>query len=464
MAEAIRREHRLLTVRIVMMPTRGENQIRFESFHGDEHLLRRDVPADAVGILPKITPREYQGVEFHLVDDVASSIAQSLHERRTDPTEPMWLQVGPSSGHLAAVPWERLLQPALGGPVLRIPNFLADPIFLSGRLRVALCVSSPRAKMAFHVPSYTEDLVDAVQQAVPTGTVIHVFADMDAYYQLQSLAAHANDEHSLIVHDPMDAERFGVGDVDRTLSSVSDRLNSPWLLWMHSALASEAVDVVHFICPGYFSPNEGALALARSPTRNVDADWSHFVGPRELISLFDLIGAWCIGLSPPHENVWAIGLRILADNLAWLRPGPLLLHDAEAGSKQDLVDAYRFLFSHAHSDPPNTATLMLYSHPRRIDRYAVEGSTFTSAGERGLARLKESPVFELLEKLSFKADRGVKASETEIDPAWIQSGRLQMDQLLLRIGDQDEATMKGMTEGLERFSRLLNEPDFEEGS
>ena len=57
----------------------------------------------------------------------------------------MWLQVGFSGGQLAVVPWERLFQPILNAPLLRVPNFLADPVFLAGRLRLALVVSSPRA-------------------------------------------------------------------------------------------------------------------------------------------------------------------------------------------------------------------------------------------------------------------------------------------------------------------------------
>jgi hypothetical protein len=66
----------------------------------------------------------------------------------------MWLQVGPSGGHLGVVPWERLFQPVLQAPLLRIPNFLADPVFLTTPLRLALVVSSPRAKTAFPVEVY----------------------------------------------------------------------------------------------------------------------------------------------------------------------------------------------------------------------------------------------------------------------------------------------------------------------
>ena len=57
---------------------------------------------------------------------------------------------------------------------------------------------------------------------------------------------------------------------------------------------------------------------------------------QEIMAFLQLLGAWAVFFSPPAENVWAIGPRIVADKLAWQRPGPVVLHDAEVADPQAL--------------------------------------------------------------------------------------------------------------------------------
>ena len=125
--------------------------------------------------------------------------------------------------------------------------------------------------------------------------------------------------------------------------SESEKLRSPWLHWMEGELGEQAVDAVHFLCPGYFQNERGSLALARSPVENVDESWSHFIGAPELCTFLNDLGAEAVILGAPYGNVWALGLRLLADELAWTRPGPVMLYETQS-HPQDVSQAYAFLF------------------------------------------------------------------------------------------------------------------------
>ena len=151
--------------------------------------------------------------------------------------------------------------------------------------------------------------------------------------------------------------------------SESERLRSPWLRWMEAELGDCSIDAVHFICPGFFNSEHGSLALARSPIDNMDEAWSHFVGGRELCTFLDDLGAGAVAFGAPYEDIWALGLRLLADELAWTRPGPVILYEAQ-GPIDAVAQAYRFLFSENYAPPPGRGELMLYCHPRRLERYA----------------------------------------------------------------------------------------------
>lgn len=452
MAMIIRDRHRLLTVRINLRPSRSGAQLTFTSFHGKEELERHELPAKLAGIVPELSIQAYRGAHFHVPEDVIQPLAASLRDR-AEPDEPMWLQVGASAGHLAVVPWERLLQPALRAPLLRVPNFLADPVFLTGRLRLALVVSSPRAKTPFDVNGYARSLARIVQEAVPHGAEIHVFADWEAYPSLAELQPSVA-QHTLVVHDPSAAASYGTGGTHLPSSWARDRLESPWLRWIEGATRGLSIDAVHFMCPGFFRGEQGALALARSPGVNEDREWSHFVSAPELIAFLDLVGAWTVAFSPPYENVWAIGLRLLADRIAWQRPGALLLHNTEHGSYEDLGRAYAFLFQQVEVSPPVSPNLMLYSHPRRMQRYR-EKVSFEGDVSLGYGKIGHETVPEQLAMLAAKEDRSERASAKAEDPAWEQANRIQLDEMLLRLGKKDTPTRRGALDALERVDRIL---------
>lgn len=453
MAMMIRNTYRLLTLRIDLKPSRWGAVLQFTTFRGTETLIQRELPAEAVGIRQELSVREYRSAYFHVQPDLAHDLAASLREL-VQPDEPMWLQVGPSAGHLGVVPWERLFQPVLQAPLLRIPNFLSDPVFLTRPLRLALVVSSPRAKTAFPVDAYASNLVNIVQAAVSQGTSIDLFADLDAYQMLQHLAPRPG--HALTVHPPSAAAELGDGGTN-TAPSWKGALESPWLRWMAEALRERSVDAVHFVCPGYFRRDQGALAVARSPADNTDREWSHMIGAGELMAFLDQAGAWAVAFSPPSEDVWAIGVRLLADRLAWQRPGALIVHQGGADAPA-LAAVYRFLFADHDEPPPRTPSVMVYTHPKRLLRYRGLMVAF-DAGTANVLGLRFGPngeVPEQLEFLSRKDDRETqRAKGAPDDPAWKRTAELQLDQMLARLGDVDSPERRGALDALARVRSIL---------
>jgi len=458
MAEHIRNTHELATIRVRLRPGRSGLALSFTSHLGTRELERRDVPGESVGLRPELSVRAYHGAVFEMPEHVRGPLVGSLLAE-VAPDEPCWLEVGASAGHLGVVPWERYFQPALGRPLLRVPNFLADPIFLRERLRAALVVSSPAAKTPFPVEAYARSVVESAQSAVPQGTELHVFADLAAFHGLRSLGK-APPGHSVVVHDPQEAAGHGESGTLFTTpppNSPEARLESPWLRWIRGTLGGQALDLVHFVCPGFFRRDQGALALGRAPGTNEDTRWSHFVGADELIVFLDLVGAWAAGFTPPYENVWAIGLRLLTDRLAWQRPGPLFVHDVEHGAPQEIVDVYRYLFAQGDQEPPRTANLSLYTHPRRMQRYRTSPvDAYESVTRRSFGARPGEAIPEQLVLLAQKDDRTSSASSPRSNAAWAQTNELQLDRLLLQVGSSDTPSRRGALDALQEVRRIFD--------
>lgn len=461
MAELIRQEYRLPALRFSMQFMRREPFVRIGAYLGREELAIESIPAAEVGIGERLSVRAYRGVQFRLPPEAIQRLADALSGRGSDDT--VWLQIDRSAGILAVVPWERLLASVMPGPLLRIPNFLVDPAFLEGRLELAVCASAPAAKEFYPVADFAIALIERIQQAVAQGTDIHVFSDRDAVYSLQNRfpAGAEAPLHRVIVHDPERAARFGIGDSE---ISESERLRSPWLRWMEAELADRGIDAAHFICPGFFNSEHGSLALARSPLQNRDEAWSHFVGGRELGTFLDNLGAGAVAFGAPYENIWALGLRLLADEIAWTRPGPVLLYEAQ-GHIDAVSRAYRFLFSKNYGPPPERGELLLYCHPRRLQRYAEDTEApFFQSPTMSTADLGHEWMEATRKQVAAKAPRlqtrGLAAAPAE--PRWARANQLMMEQSLLDLSGRQGATARGASDALRFVSDLqakyLKEP------
>jgi hypothetical protein len=423
--------------------------VLLRAYHGSNQLASELVPTEEIGIRRKMTVRCYSGNidRFALPLSVVDILSDALENERGH--EPLWLQIDRSAGHLAIVPWERLLVRKMPGPILRIPNFFIDPTYLTGRLSLALCVSAPRAKEFYSVYESVYHMVRAVQDSVDQGTDIHVFADNDAYGDL----AHAFDDvkdgpHAVQMHDPREAVHFGTGESTMAESKIT---HSPWLLWMKEKLGSASVDAVHFICPGYFRQGSGALALARSPIDNSDEHWSHFITAGELQAFLDDIGSWALFFSAPESNVWMLGLRLLADKFAWSRPGPVMLHET-LNDPGPVGKVYRFLFGEdPFNYPPEGGDVVLYCHPKRLMRKGFEEDAGIEASNLDTLDPGHEWLHATAEKIGRKS-RGVQADMSD----WERASQRTLETIFFGINDRHGPTARGAADAL-RFVAELRE-------
>jgi len=420
------------------------------AYKGRDELASVAVPAKEVGIHKRLSVRAYRSPKFYLAENIIAQLNEALLGLKKN--DPVWLQIDRSSGLLAIVPWEQLLAPVFKRPLLRIPNFLVDPLFLEGPLSLVICASAPSAKQFYSVNDFTSDLIERLQHTIVQGSNIHVFADAVAYHGLRSrFQNQLRSSHRVKVYSPEAAATYGTGDAR---ISKSNKLSSPWLQWMEAELYGCSIDAVHFICPGYFQDSNGSIALARSPIENEDTSWSHFVGTAQLREFLDKIGAWALALGAPYENVWALGLRLLANEMAWTRPGPVLLYETQ--SRIDAAEqAYCFLFSEDYRPPPQAGEILLYCHPKRLSRYddqeehVFESSTLHT----------EDPDHEWLHaavrQLARKPQRSEKKRiEGGPEPDWARSNQLLIEQSFFDISDQHGALARGTADGLRFLSRL----------
>jgi hypothetical protein len=450
MAEIIRQEYRLPALRFSFQFVNRKPFVQIRAHHGRDELAVESVPAAEIGISERLSVPAYRGVQFRLPQQVVQKLANALSGRGDDDT--VWLQIDRSAGFLAVVPWERLLAPVISGPMLRIPNFLVDPAFIVGRLDLVICGSAPEAKEFYPVADFIINLIERIQQAVTQGTDIHVFSDGDAFRYLETRFPSATTSlpHRVRVYHPERSAQFGRGSSD---ISESEKLQSPWLRWMKAELGARSVDAVHFICPGYFNAKHGCLALARSPLDNIDNPWSHFVGGSELCTFLNELGAGAIAFGSPYEDIWALGLRLLADELAWTRPGAVMLYEAQ-DRIEAVTQAYRFLFGESYGLPPQRGELMLYCHPRRLERYADVPyfvSPTMSSGDLAYEWMS-APMEQAASKAPRLQERGPLAAPAE--PRWARANRKIIEQLLVENSDQSGVLAQGASEAIRFLTKL----------
>ena len=376
MAEILIRQFDLLALRIAMDLSGDEPQVGMKlqgRTKGNLDLFAEwTIAAPTIGLPERLDRSEtaYQGYPFTFPQNVLQGIrevlAQSDYQER-----PLWLHLAKPLGYLNLVPWEELLQPALQMPILRVPDFLANPPRETVQsLEVALCGSVPVAKAAFTAVDHLAGMAERLLDTVPRQTTVHIFCDADLFPGVSQRVA-AMGLQSVTVHDPADAESFAPADRQYALTDHSKRVRNPWLLWMRKALSGRSIDMVQFLTHGYISRDAGALAFAESPLKNQDARAARFVGAPELLAFFNHVGAWCAAFSSPEHNYSELGLRLLADTVAQLRPGPVLHHELRLDADGTaLADAYRFLFGRASAPPPRSPAIFAYCHPSLLEALA----------------------------------------------------------------------------------------------
>ena len=391
---------------------------------GDEHSFR--LPGHILAALEKVIPQE---------------------------AWPLWLSFPRYSGYLPVLPWEPLLKSRLKIPILRLSYTDVQPIRSRMSLDVVICFSFPRAKdfLAAAILDYQsqEETIRYFLEKIPPNlvpyTTFHVFADLALYPFLASLRD-GNPELRIIVYDPREAARYGAPNPDPELGTVSDQqLESPWLLWIRDALGKTSVDLVHFICHGYLGKEEGVLAVSHSPVLNDDEEWSRFVGARQLCTFLDQVGAWSVAFSSPRGNYSISGLRMLQDQIARFRPGPVLFHDvARDPGRSGWDEAFQYAYAIEETYAPLSAAVSICCHPD----WALPGST------------PDSKTQQLLKELTVAGRMPEVFAGVENIPSWLASGQRALERSVAQLievspHDPEKVKSSGSADALRFAANLL---------
>ncbi|MGH8653855.1 MAG: hypothetical protein ACREYE_17545 [Gammaproteobacteria bacterium] len=418
--ERLQHQYGLKVLRLYMDSSEGRDHVMFSfSLQDGEEAALLTASAEEIGLphgpdAASCERRELQEAAFRIPEYINSALAHLCRESEL-PGATLWIRLATPLGLLTAVPWERLLQPALGVPVLRLPYHVIAPRTPERELDLVICFSAPIAK-----PELQRNLIDSFIEQIPLDLAksanLHLFADLAVYRELLEVKRQYGGEYRINVYNPQEASTLG-----------KHAGENPWLAWMRTALGGRSADVVHFLCHCYSVRDEGALALAESPGRNENLEGATLVSAEKVAEFLNATGAWSLAFTSPPSNVSAVGMRMLQDCVARRRPGPVLMHDmAHPDSCRALGAAYRFLYT-AEQPAPASPAISLHCHPFREAGVAPDDQSdrlldqFTLAGKLG-DRLKNSsqPVWLAASQRILEATAGDLAAAVEADP---DSGR-----------------------------------------
>jgi hypothetical protein len=390
MAILLKRQHNLPTlVLAIERPTErtsARGQAVFTLQVGDMTIVEARVATADLNMpanLRELNTYQYHDPNYTIPPGLIAQI-QSHLPAILAPGAPLWLLFDTSAGFLPLAPWEKLLQPLLGVPLLRIPNFLINPLADASSLDVAICASSPLSEPSFPLDQVLVRIASQLLQTVQRRVQIDLFADARVYSNLQAAVNAAGIGAQVRVHNPREfyASRPHTAETQNTF-------RGSWLEWISSALAGRSIDLAYFVGHGCLTDDNGFLLMAESPMRNQDHEI--FIGSQQLESFLTSAGAWVVGFSAPPQNYSGSGLRLLASQLARARPGPLLLHEfADDQTCQQLGQAFGFLFN-ATGTAPSSPAIALYCHPDYVRSEISSGYGIESAeGKLGELTLAQS--------------------------------------------------------------------------
>jgi hypothetical protein len=380
---------------------------------------------------------------FGLPEYLTAGIRGAVEE--TEPSmAPLWLRFSAPVGILPVAPWERLLQPVLGVPILRLPyHAIMPPPATTHSLNTVVCFSSPKAKHPLSPNAIAEQFLRQVPADLAPYTAFHLFADEEVQPLLQGIQKEFGNQYDIRVYEPKEAPTAVSGQAPPNSPPIGRPLLNPWLIWMRNSLAGRSADLVHFLCHCYLNGEDGALALAKSPMQNPGTEAS-FVAAPELAEFLNQTGAWSIAFTSPPSNYSLVGMRMLQDQVARLRPGPCLLHDmVQPDASEGLGQAYRFLYVRGWQPPPNSSSISLYCHPyREMERIHADSASESLLNEYTLA----GRLGDLL--------------QSPDAPAWISTSQRVLEQNVSRfeadpVSDQEAAISAGQKNALRFVADVL---------
>lgn len=411
--------------------------------------LQRDLSLQDLGI-----PLDLYGIDRSLATDGPLDLPRAWLEQLraalepVAPGEPVWLDFRRPFGHLPAMPWERLLQPHLGVPLLRLPFSAIPAAATTNALSVTVC--APWAGTAA-----LREYLSTVVPSLP-GARFDVFTlDHEARSDVPAGAV-------VLFHDPPSEDPATV-----PVSSSSggrpddDDLDNGWLRWMADTMAPQSVDVLHVICGARVSRNYGLLDFSQSPTGPESDSPLRMVGVAQLLACLTQLGAWSLSLALADVRATShgeAGLRIFGHRMTGLLSGPVTLQAPAAGHADELAAAYRFLYTPGPQPAPLTPTLALACHPTLAR--SKTGHPSGSPEEQELARALEGTV----SRCTVDADvlQAARQDPSE-SSAWVTSSQRLLERWTSTAvgGTEDPAASvssnRGVTDALAFISSVIED-------
>jgi hypothetical protein len=313
-------------------------------------------------------------------------------------------------------------------PVLRLPDFIAEPVRSRRSITVVLCADhgpdDPDRQAATVIR-----LAATIAGAIPLPATVHIFATAALHDRLRSKRSPVEWADRVLLHDP-----------------AADHAAGDWPAWVRAAMGGESADVVHFLAPAV-TRLEGALLLSGSPAD--PADTGRTAMPTAELTRFTLqLGAWACVFTSPERNPSEMGLRQLATTVAGLRPATVLHHELRLDPDLTaLRDAYRLVTGPEPGWPPRDPAIALCCQPFQV---------ITEPRRDELLRAAE-PVAEPTDRVrAMLADVG--------SPAWMSAAQRYVEQYEWRLSqwrEPDRAPAPdplaaGVTEALGQIQGVLD--------
>lgn len=357
MAQALKREHRLISLRVELEFWSGLPHVRltFESGGGPTESWK--VPLEELGIATSSGPDIGTGAKLpSAIADRITNLSQLCASTGDD--EPLWLHLVRPYGYLGIFPWEAVLGAPIKRPILRLPDFLERSQENPDTLEIAICYDPPWDRNVAAAHTRVGDVIAGALSTPRSQIVVHLFTTPDAAQVLRQQG-----DRRLSIHD---ANASKVAALEAQAGA-----SSPWLAWMADALHGRSLDAVHFICATEAADERATLMLRASPMPESVASLSAIYGS-EVAAFLQRTGAWAALFSAPPMSGSETSCRYFADGLAQIRPGPVLFHEfaAEDEGRRQLDNVYRFLFAPEASQAPLLKRDFLYCQPSLVQNYA----------------------------------------------------------------------------------------------
>ncbi len=395
----------------------------------------------------------YVGPHYTLPVPVIREI-QNRFDGILGPDIPLWLKFADDSGNLPLIPWERLLQPHLHAPLLRLPYYVLNPfVSSSGHLNIVLCATRAVLHDTFPIKAYlnllSRTILDALADGQRQPVVIHIFSDDITYKQLRhdlKDRLRIRDGSGVQLYNPADAPAYVSSGPLNTLRETHGSLSNPWFLWILDAFQNRSVDMLHFIGHGQLSTDLGSLLLEGVPDSDEDQNRSWQIGAQQLATLATYLGAWSVAFTSPRRNFSGSGLRLLTDQLARLLTGSVFLHEIKTDPTASvLAKTYRFLTDESCELVQASQAISLYCHPSRLKKF--------------VPRLPISDQRILLDRYTLAKGATLEALQSpDNPPTWIASSQRYLEQSTAEMlkASKDFSIQDAVQQGVARALRFLS--------